>query len=103
MRLDQFLRASRLVLRRSIAQEMCEAGKVLIGDAATPVRASRAVRAGDVLTISRGDKRLTVRIVELPATKQVARNEAARLYEIIDTQITPATSDLISSNDFIVG
>ena len=81
MRLDQFLRASRLVLRRTVAQELCEAGAVSLGGAAA--RSSRAVRVGDEITIRRGEHLLKVRVVALPASKQTSKSEASSLYEII--------------------
>ena len=85
MRLDQYLRASRLVLRRTVAQELCEAGAVSVGGA--PARSSRTVRPGDEITIRRRGRALTVRVLTLPETKQVSRAQAPTLYEIVsDTQ-----------------
>jgi ribosomal 50S subunit-recycling heat shock protein len=81
MRLDQFLRASRLVLRRTVAQEMCEAGAVTINGLAA--RSSRPVRPGDLLTVTRRSRALTVRVLALPASKQVSRAEAPSLYEVV--------------------
>lgn len=81
MRLDLFLRASRLVLRRGVAQELCEAGAVLVNGAAA--RPSRAVRAGDELTLRRRGRTLTVRVLALPDTKQVSRAAAPALYEVL--------------------
>jgi ribosomal 50S subunit-recycling heat shock protein len=81
MRLDQYLRATRLVLRRTVAQELCEAGAVFVNGA--PARSSRAVREGDELTIRRRDRALTVRVLSLPQTKQVSRADAPTLYEVI--------------------
>jgi ribosomal 50S subunit-recycling heat shock protein len=81
MRLDQYLRASRLVLRRTVAQELCEAGAVFVNGA--PARSSRAVREGDELTIRRRERALTVRVLSLPQTKQVSRADAPTLYEVI--------------------
>ncbi|HEX8455678.1 MAG TPA: S4 domain-containing protein [Pyrinomonadaceae bacterium] len=81
MRLDQFLRASRLVLRRTVAQELCEAGAVLVGGAAA--RSSRAVRAGDEITIRRRDRWLTVRVLAVPALRQTSKQQAAELYEVV--------------------
>lgn len=81
MRLDQYLRASRLVLRRTVAQELCEAGAVTVNGA--PARSSRAVREGDELTIRRRERALTVRVRSLPQTKQVSRADASSLYEVI--------------------
>ena len=81
MRLDLFLKASRLVARRSVAQALCEAGQVLVNGAAA--KSSRAVRAGDEIELRRRQKILLVRVLNLPAARQVARSEASGLYEIL--------------------
>jgi ribosomal 50S subunit-recycling heat shock protein len=86
MRIDQYLRASRLVPRRTVAQELCEAGAVFING--SPARASRTVREGDEITIQRRDRALTVRARTIPETKQVSREAASSLYEVIaDTKL----------------
>ena len=85
MRLDQFLRASRLVLRRTVAQELCEAGAVSVNGAAA--RQSRTVRPGDEITLKRRDRQLTVRVREVPTTKQVSRSEAHALYEVLGERV----------------
>jgi ribosomal 50S subunit-recycling heat shock protein len=84
MRLDQFLRASRLVVRRSIAQELCEAGAVLVND--TPARSSRTVRAGDHVVLLRRDRRLAVRVLAIPTTRNVSKAESSALYELISDE-----------------
>jgi len=89
MRLDQFLKSSRLVLRRSAAQELCDAGAVSVND--VPARSSRTVRAGDVLSILRGERLTRVRVLNIPATKQVARHDAQTLYELIAPDGSSAT------------
>ncbi|MDT7604431.1 MAG: hypothetical protein QOF61_2428 [Acidobacteriota bacterium] len=81
MRLDQFLRASRLVLRRTLAQEMCEAGAVEVNGALA--RSSRTVRAGDEIALRRRDRVLTVRVLNVPTARNVSKAESASLYEII--------------------
>ena len=81
MRLDLFLRASRLVLRRTVAQELCEAGAVSVNGAAA--RSSREVRAGDEITIKRRSRALTVRVLSVPQSKQVSRADAPSLYEVV--------------------
>ena len=87
MRLDLFLRASRLVLRRSVAQELCEAGAVTVNGAAA--RASRAVREGDEVAVRRRGRALTVRVLSLPQAKQVSRHDAPSLYEVVsDISVT---------------
>ncbi|MET0625372.1 MAG: S4 domain-containing protein, partial [Pyrinomonadaceae bacterium] len=81
MRLDQFLRASRIVVRRTSAQELCEAGAVSVGGAAA--RSSRTVRVGDEITVRRRASALTVRVLTVPQTKQVSRADAPSLYEVV--------------------
>lgn len=81
MRLDQYLRASRLVLRRTAAQELCEAGAVEVNG--QPARSSRTVRPGDEITVRRRSRALTVRVATVPQTKQVSRAEAPALYEVL--------------------
>ncbi len=81
MRLDLFLKASRLVTRRAVAQALCEAGQVSVNGAAA--KSSRAVRAGDEIELRRRKQILLIRVVALPATKQVARADAHGLYEIL--------------------
>jgi ribosomal 50S subunit-recycling heat shock protein len=81
MRLDQFLRASRLVPRRTVAQELCEAGAVSVNGAAA--RSSRTVREGDEIILRRRASVLTVRLLTVPQTKQVSRADAPSLYEIV--------------------
>jgi ribosomal 50S subunit-recycling heat shock protein len=81
MRLDLFLKASRLCPRRTVAQEMCDAGVVEVNGA--PSKSSRAVREGDRITLKRRHRITTVRVLYVPKTKQVARHEAAALYEIL--------------------
>jgi ribosomal 50S subunit-recycling heat shock protein len=92
MRLDLFLKASRLVLRRSIAQQLCDAGAVFVND--IPSKSAREVRPGDRISIRRRDRELVVRITSLPATKQVARADAPSLYEVIsDTAVKQNPAD----------
>jgi ribosomal 50S subunit-recycling heat shock protein len=84
MRLDQFLRASRLVLRRAVAQELCEAGAVELNGAAA--RSSRAVREGDEIRIRRRGRLLTVRVAAVPAVRQPSKADAAALYEVVSDE-----------------
>jgi ribosomal 50S subunit-recycling heat shock protein len=81
MRLDQFLRASRIVPRRTVAQELCDAGAVTVNGVAA--RSSRAVRAGDEISLRRRDRLTGVRVLDVPATRNVSKAEAATLYETI--------------------
>jgi len=94
MRLDQFLKASRLCVRRTTAQELCEAGAVTVNG--SPARSSRTVRVGDEITIRRHARLLTVRVITVPESKQTARHEASKLFETIsdDALTTPPTNTI---------
>lgn len=86
MRLDLFLKATRLVLRRSVAQEMCEAGVVEVNGAAA--KSSRAVNVGDEIKLRRRNQLLTIRVAALPMARQTSRTEAPTLYQILsETQV----------------
>ena len=89
MRLDLFLKASRLVARRTVAQAMCEAGAVALNGATA--RSSRAVRVGDEIALRRPNSLLTVRVASLPAARQTSRHDAVSLYEVVsETRIETA-------------
>ena len=86
MRLDQFLRASRLVVRRAVAQEMCEAGAVEVNGVAAC--SSRAVRVGDEITVRRRGRTVTARVVALPDSRNVSKSQAHTLYETVRDERT---------------
>ena len=81
MRLDLFLKVSRLCPRRSVAQKLCDAGQVFLNG--TQVKPAHMVKAGDRLTIKRRDKELVVNVVSLPTERQTSRQDAGTLYEVI--------------------
>jgi ribosomal 50S subunit-recycling heat shock protein len=81
MRLDLFLKASRLCPRRTVAQELCEAGAVAVNG--TQAKPARTVRVGDEITLRRRNRLLTARVSALPTTRQTSRSESSTLYEII--------------------
>jgi ribosomal 50S subunit-recycling heat shock protein len=80
MRLDLFLKLSRLVPRRTIAQQMCEAGAVRLNG--TPAKSAREVRVGDEIAIRQRGRITTVRVVEVPL-RPPSKAQAAKLYETI--------------------
>ena len=81
MRLDQFLKLSRLCPRRTLAQKLCDAGLVLLnGQIAKP---AHAVKAGDEITIQRGQRDTLARVVAVPAGTNVSRRDALELIEIL--------------------
>jgi ribosomal 50S subunit-recycling heat shock protein len=79
MRLDKYLKVSRLIKRRTVANEACDAGRVLIND--KPAKASANVKAGDILTIRFGDKDVKVEILNVQET--VKKDEAKDLFKYI--------------------
>jgi ribosomal 50S subunit-recycling heat shock protein len=81
MRLDLFLKASRLVLRRTVAQEMCDAGVVMVNG--TRAKSSRAINVGDEISLRRPNRLLSVRVLTVPLSRQTSRSEAPTLYEVI--------------------
>ena len=87
MRLDLFLKASRLVLRRAVAQALCDAGLVAVNG--VPAKSSRGVHVGDEISLRRRNHLLTFRVVALPATRQTSRSDAANLYEILSDTVIP--------------
>jgi ribosomal 50S subunit-recycling heat shock protein len=81
VRLDLFLKASRLSGRRSLAQKLCDAGRVLLNG--RPAKSAHAVKPGDEILIRRQNKLTTVRVLSIPTARQTSRKEAGSLYEII--------------------
>ena len=79
MRLDKFLKVSRLIKRRTVANEACDAGRVLIND--KPAKASTNVKVGDVLTIQFGNKDVKVEILDVQET--VKKDDAKELFKYI--------------------
>ncbi len=79
MRLDKYLKVSRLIKRRTVANEACDAGRVLVNG--KPARASYDVKIGDKLTIALGMRDVTVEVLDVQET--VAKNDAALLYKLL--------------------
>lgn len=84
MRLDIFLKLSRLIHRRTLAREFCDANKVLVNGAAA--KASKIVAEGDEITIIKPNVTERFRVLEIPKTKQVSKTGAAELYELIERE-----------------
>ena len=76
MRLDKYLKVSILIKRRTVANEACDAGRVLVND--KPAKASTAVKAGDKIEILFGTKSLKVEV--LSVTETVKKEEAREMY-----------------------
>lgn len=80
MRLDKYLKVSRIIKRRTVANEACDAGRVTVNG--KPARASYDVKVGDVLEISFGSRLFKAQITSVAET--VKKDDAAGLYKIID-------------------
>lgn len=78
MRLDKFLKVSRIIKRRTVAKDICDAGKITVNGRVA--KAGTDVVPGDELDIRFGEKVLQVRILEVRET--VRANEATDLYEV---------------------
>ena len=81
MRVDLFLKISRLCPRRSIAQKLCDAGLVSVNGKIT--KSAHPVKPNDEIIIHRRRKITTVRVLSLPDGKQASRHDASNLYEIV--------------------
>lgn len=80
MRLDKYLKVSRIIKRRTVAKEACEKGLVQINDKVA--KSSSEVKVGDVLTLTFGEKVVKYRITEI--REHVLKNDAKELYEPIN-------------------
>jgi ribosomal 50S subunit-recycling heat shock protein len=80
MRIDKYLKVSRIIKRRTIAQEACEGGKVMINDKIA--KPSSEVKIGDIVTLQFGVK--TIKIEILSIKEVVKKEEAITLYQQIN-------------------
>lgn len=81
MRLDLFLKLSRLCPRRTIAQKLCDAGFVFVND--REAKSAHQIKAGDLITIKRRDEQTEFRVLSVPASRNVAKRDARELVELV--------------------
>ena len=79
MRLDKYLKVSRLIKRRTVANEACDAEKVVVNGKIA--RASYDVKIGDIIEINIGAKPLKVRVTDVK--EYTKKEDAAALYEVV--------------------
>lgn len=79
MRLDKYLKVSRLIKRRTIANEACDAGRVLVND--KPAKASVNVKTGDIIEIQFGGRTVKVEVLEVKET--VKKEEVESMYRYV--------------------
>ncbi len=80
MRLDKYLKVSRIIKRRTIANEACDAGRVMVNGRVA--RASLDIKLNDIIEISFGTKNIKVQVLNVAET--VRKDDAALMYKIIE-------------------
>ena len=79
MILDKYLKVSRLIKRRTVANQACDAGKVTVND--KTARASYEVKVGDIIEITMGERR--VRVEVLSVQEHATKDNASLLYRVL--------------------
>ena len=79
MRLDKYLKVSLLIKRRTVANEACDAGRVLVND--KPAKASVQIKTGDVIEIQFGSKNVRVEVLEVRET--VKKEDVESMYKYL--------------------
>ena len=80
MRIDKYLKLTRLIKRRTVANEACDSDRILINGKV--VKPSKEVKVGDVVTVCYGNKTVTVKV--LVVADVVRKEDASQMYEVID-------------------
>lgn len=81
MRLDKFLKVSRLIKRRTVANEVSDMGRVLING--NPAKPAKQIKENDIITIEYANRTVKAQILKIPTTN-VSIQEAPSLYKLID-------------------
>ena len=81
MRLDKYLKVSRIIKRRTVANEACDAGRVTVNGKIE--RASYAVKVGDVIEVQLGSKPLNVEVLSIK--EKAKKDEAPMMYKVIQS------------------
>ena len=85
MRLDKFLKISRIIKRRTVANSACDTEHVRVNG--REAKASYAVKVGDVIEVTFGTRRMTVRVTDIK--EYAGKADAADMYEVISSEETP--------------
>ncbi|MBR5552329.1 MAG: RNA-binding S4 domain-containing protein [Clostridia bacterium] len=80
MRLDKYLKVSRIIKRRTVANDACDNALVTVND--RPAKASYDVKVGDILSITFGERTVKVRVLEV--NEHALKKDAALMYEAIE-------------------
>lgn len=81
MRLDKFLKVSRLIKRRTVANEVSDTGRVLVNG--SPAKPAKQIKANDVITIEYANRKVEAKVLRVPENN-VSVQEAPTLYELIN-------------------
>ncbi len=81
MRLDKFLKVSRLIKRRTVANEVSDMGRVFVNG--NPAKPAKQIKAGDIITIEYANRKVAARVLKVPETN-ISVQEASSLYELLD-------------------
>ena len=79
MRIDKYLKVSRLIKRRTVANDACDSENIAVNG--KTVKASYDVKEGDIISITFGEKTLKVRVTDV--REHVSKNEASQMYEAL--------------------
>ena len=79
MRLDKYLKVSRLIKRRTVANDACDTSRITVNGKIA--KASYNVKLGDLITVAFGSKSVTVRVLDIKETTKKA--ESAGMYEVV--------------------
>lgn len=81
MRLDKFLKVSRIIKRRTVANEVSEMGCILVNE--KPAKPSKQLKVGDIITVISKTSQFKYKVVEVPS-RNISIQEAQTLYEKLD-------------------
>lgn len=84
MRLDKFLKVSRLIKRRTVANEVSDMGRVFIND--NPAKPAKQIKENDIITIEYANRTVKAKVLKVP-TGNVSIQESSTLYELLSDQL----------------
>ena len=100
VRLDNFLKWSRLVKRRTLVREMCDGGAIAVNDVAA--KPSKTLRAGDTIVLAFWNRIVRVEVLAVPESR-VSRKEAASLYRVVGEErvgLIPPDPTIVGEEEF---
>ncbi|MBQ9114522.1 MAG: RNA-binding S4 domain-containing protein [Clostridia bacterium] len=81
MRVDKYLKLSRIIKRRTVANDACDADRVLVNG--KPAKPSKEIKVGDIIGVRFGDKEAYFKVLVIP-TGNVGKSDATSLYEVVN-------------------